>query len=412
MRLLALILASNVWAACSGSSPTRTAADASQTEVAACVTAASDGDTILIPNGSSTWTTGISTTKQIIIRAQNYTPTSGGATSRNVTITNNSSTILFQMQSGNSFHVGLVGIRINEGTSVLNHIRFTGSGTKPPLVADMYIEINNRFGNEPDAGAIAWLALGGVMWNTRMIGVGGGIGGQCCPEGASFLINSPRSWTTASTMGSADTGGNVNVYVEDSTWKDFGQSPDLDDNARFVMRYSTLDGVSGLTHGFTSAFGGRHFEYYNNTFTSTTNNRNIAGRYFWARAGHGIFADNVCNNQNQGYGTPTLLDTIVEGGGTYPKDRQVGWGHNGTAYGIDPIYIQNQTGGCAYSWGTSSGTFIQADREVYANNGNKPGYTKYTYPHPLRAAIEGGGGSSYSRVRTGKVTSSGKKVSQ
>ena len=86
---------------------------------------AQDGATILIPNGTATWTGGISTSKQIRIRAQNITPapagTAGAGTmSRNVTLTNGtplgSGTALFQFTSGNSHHVGVAGIRFNEQT--------------------------------------------------------------------------------------------------------------------------------------------------------------------------------------------------------------------------------------------------------------------------------------------------------
>src|SRR5688572_9383241 len=46
-------------AACSGSSPTRTAASASRTDVNDCVTAAASGDTILVPAGSASWSSQI-----------------------------------------------------------------------------------------------------------------------------------------------------------------------------------------------------------------------------------------------------------------------------------------------------------------------------------------------------------------
>src|SRR4029077_18976922 len=67
------------------------ASSASRDAVQAAVNAAVDGDTVLIPNGSATWTSGIKTTRQIIIRAQNYTPTARPTTSttRNVVITYN-----------------------------------------------------------------------------------------------------------------------------------------------------------------------------------------------------------------------------------------------------------------------------------------------------------------------------------
>jgi hypothetical protein len=55
---LCLILCSPLWAACSGASPSWTAASASQSDIQACITAASSGDTINLPatNGITIWT--------------------------------------------------------------------------------------------------------------------------------------------------------------------------------------------------------------------------------------------------------------------------------------------------------------------------------------------------------------------
>lgn len=62
-----LVLTGTAYAAsCSGSSPTWTAATCGSTDVAACVTAASNGDTINIAACSATsWTAGISVSKQL-----------------------------------------------------------------------------------------------------------------------------------------------------------------------------------------------------------------------------------------------------------------------------------------------------------------------------------------------------------
>lgn len=377
------------------------AASCSLAHVQAAVNAAVDGDRVVIPNGSCAWAGGIKTTKQIKIEAQNYVPTSRGTMTRSVTITNNSTSgPLLEFTSGNTFHVGVAGIRFNEGSGNQNHVRFGGSGTKVPLINDCAFEIRERSGNNPDIAALAWLAQGSVVWNSYFVGVGAGFGGQCCPGGASIWISSPRAWNTPSTMGALDTNGIVNVYFEDSTLKDISQSPDVDNNGRVVIRYSLLDGVTGLTHGFTSASGGRHVEYYNNTFQSTTSNRNLAGRYFWLRAGTAVFTDNVVNSQNHGYGTPQLLDIgDITGLGSYPQPRQPGWGHNGSTSVSDPIYIWNQTGNAAYTWGVSNGwdSNVRLNRDIFVNSGPKPGYSKYAYPHPLRdggASTAGGGGSA------------------
>jgi hypothetical protein len=369
----------------------RIAASPALADVQAAVNAAVDGDRVLIPNGSATWTGGISTTKQIRIEAQNYTPTPMGTPTLNVTLTCNSSVPMIQLTSGNSFHVGVAGIRFNEGTGMVNHIRFNGSGSRVPLLNDCYFQVRQRNGNEPDVAQLAWLSQGGVAWNCYWDGTAfpGGVGGSG-PDGACLLVNSPRAWNTPSTLGALDTNGTTNVYVEDSTFVNVGQCPDIDDNGRYVSRHNLINGTGGLTHGFTSMWGGRHFEYYNNTFTTTIANRNLGGRYFWARAGHGVFTDNTVSAQNQGYGTPMMLDTGDNMSpttlGPYPLARQPGWGFN-TLSVIDPIYIWNQTGDAArYVWGTQSGwaSYIQANREVFANAGAKPGYSKFPYPHPLR----------------------------
>lgn len=361
------------------------AASCSQEDVQAAVNAASDGDVVLIPNGSCEWTVGISTTKQIRIEAQYYTPTPGGNTTRNVIITNNSSSMpLFSFTTGNSYHVGISGIRFNEGTGSNNHLEVIGSGSKVALVNDIYFEVKERYGNSHEIAAVDWRALGGVIWNTRFVGLGPtGVGG------ASFYISSPRGWTTPSTMGSLDTNGSVNVYLEDSSCLNCGSFPDNDPAGRAVWRYNDIDGCNGTMHGFTSVTTGRHIEYYNNTFSVTTEERNHVGRYFWLRGGTALFTDNVVNNaSNPGYyGNISLLNVGENNpSGPYPIPMQPGWGHNGTDHVSDPVYIWNNSGSRGSTWWVISAweNHFILNRDIFVDSGPKPGYSKYTYPHPLR----------------------------
>lgn len=375
---------------------------ASTADVQTAIDAASDGDTVTIPNGSATWSSVISTTKQIIIRALNYTPTSGGTMTRNVTITNNGGTSpLITMVSGNSYHVQISGIRFNEGTGTGNHVRFSGSGTKIPRLNDCSFEVEQRNGTSSDACCVCWLSLGGIEWNSYYEGLAAGSTDGVGPDGTSRVINSPRNWATASTMGTADTDGSVNIYLEDSTATNVGQFPDVDVHGRAVVRYCTLDGaIYGQTHGFTSGTNqGRHVEVYNNTFSVTNQNRNHAGRYYWCRAGTFVFTDNVVNNSSfpGEYGNVSqLVVGDTDSPGTYPMARQPGYGHNGTTDVSDPIYIWNQSGARAYSYGFANGwdSIVVVDRDIFVNNGAKPSYTKYTYPHPLRSDAGGGAGES------------------
>lgn len=414
--LALVLLALPAHAACDTSGdPTLIAASASRADVNDCVTAATDCDTILIPNGTATWTTGISTSKQVWIRAQNYTPTSGGDTTRNVVLTNNSSEPMFTLTSGNTCHIALSGIRIDEGTSTENAVALEGTGTKVPLISDMYFEVDQRNGTSTTVSVLNASSLGAVIWNTRFQGIGTGGTGGVGPDGASWAVHSPRDWETASTMGTLDTDGSINVYLEDSSCENVGQFPDIDDNGRVVIRYTTYDGCSGLTHGFTSTWGGRHWEYYNVTFSVTEEERNHNGRYFWIRAGTGVFTDNVVNNSaNPGaYGN---VDAFSIGDntspGSYLMPRQPGAGHDGMDDVSDPIYSWNNSGARASAWGYQDDpggweAIVVEDRDVFIENGAKPGYSKYTYPHPLRSELGeggGGGGGTVSSRISGRVS--------
>jgi hypothetical protein len=313
-------------------------------------------------------------------------------------ITNNANMPLFDFTTGNSFHTGLAGIRINEGTGTNNALEVQGSGSKVFLLADMYFEVKQRNGSSQEICVIDWQAQGGVIWNTRIQGIGtGGVAGVGTLDGAMVIKGQPREWETASTMGALDTTGTVNVYVEDSSCSNVQAFPDLDDHGRAVFRHNTLDGCIGVTHGFTSSWGGRHIEWYDNVFSVTNPDRNHTGRYYWIRAATALFTDNVVNNASnpQAYGNPDLF-TIGDNTspGSYPQFGQPGWGHDGSSNVRDPIYSWNNTGPRANTFEFQNGwdSIVHVNREVFVNNGAKPGYSKYTYPHPLRQGLGQGQG--------------------
>lgn len=369
-------------------------------DVRAAVSAAADGDVVKIPDGSCSWTGGISTTKQIRIEAQNYTPTPGGTMSRRVTITNNAgSSPLIAMTAGNNHHVGVVGIRFNDGNGVGNYIRMSGTGSKVPLVADCSFEWELRNGNNPTNAMIAWLAQGGVMWNAYHASV------RSSPSqigGVSIFMNHPRAWTTPSTMGlSGDPDGNINFYIEDSTAIDIDAFLDVDRGGRVVARNNSFDGTWFLTHGFTSGTygGGRHIEIYDNKFRSsrTDEARNLAGRYFWLRAGTALITDNDVAGpvRTQDYGSNIQIlqigDNTTPAGSDGPM--QPGWGHNGNTDVRDPIYVWGNSGnmGSSVGFNNQNGDWraVTGSNELVVDSGPKPGWSKYRYPHPMRSAISG-----------------------
>lgn len=354
---------------------------------------AQNGDRVLIPNGSSAWSSGVNVNKQVLIQAQNLTPTKAGpadagAQTRNVTITNNSGSPLFNFTIGSSYHSGIGGIAFKEGSGNAAHVTFEGIG-KPPLIWDCYFENKSRY--YPAEQALRIKCHGGVMWNCYVKGTFniGTVG-----EAFMLIKIEDDSWQTPSTAGMLDSGGLTNFYIEDTTFFNAGLI-DCDDNARMAVRYTLFDGSWAETHGFTSKWGGRYFEFYDSHFKSTTRERNLANRYFWCRAGSGVFTrcrvDNASDTQS--YGSITLLNigdnTMPQGNWLIPRQPGAGW-NNGSVQ--DPIFIWGNSGdrGSTASINSDWASVVKFGRDVFNTGPSKPGYQSYTYPHPLRSVVESG----------------------
>lgn len=361
------------------------ARSSSLVDIQAAVDQAVDGSVVQIPAGQAVWSSGIHTTKQIRIE---------GMLGQSVSLVNQSgSAPLFRLRSGDQFHVGVGRIRFLESSGMANAVEMYGAGRKVPLLYDSFFEVKQRNGNAEEISLVDWKALGGVIWGSEFLGKGtGGVAGVGS-EGASLLVKgSPRLWTTPSTMGSLDINGNTNLYIEDCSWMHVGQFPDIDDHGRVVMRRNQINGANGLTHGFTSLWGGRHVELYENRFSVTNRLRNHQGKYFWLRAGTAVICDNFVDDATfpSEYGHPNILnigDNTAPG--TYLQPRQPGCGHNGQNYVSDPIYIWGNTWPRKSSVGFQNGwqSIVQEGRDLFVDRGAKPGYQKYPYPHPARQVV-------------------------
>lgn len=377
---------------------TISATSCSSSAVQAAIDSAQNGDTVLVPSGSCTWSSGVSISGKAIHlqgeAAGTVTLTHGAGSATLIAITEASAgrvevsnlTLLRGSGSGRLIMVN----NASNGRAVLIHDNTMGPNS-------IRLETNR-----------------GVIYRNTLNGAGLGSSGiQCKPIGLT------SSWTTASTMGTADVSGESNVYVEDNTFTNFWtEVADSDDNCRIVFRYNTFVDSGITSHGpDTSAEGTRHWEVYNNTFRysgdggcNETLNKNVP-YFFYIRGGTGIIADNVMPNLNScAWGNkPEIIMTVQNlrrNAGpyacwkTYPAPRQVGQSRSGSAAVTDPVYLWGNTGGGNYgspaindyspnecgSGAPSSSAFITNGRDYVV--GVKPGYQKYPYPHPLRGGSQ------------------------
>ena len=422
LRLLAVVGALGV--AATAGAATINAANCNSASVQTAINAAVRGDTVLIPNGACTWTSGVTISgKGIILKGQS---TAGVVITNNVT-----SDSAIMVTEDTQFHteiahLSIVGNSTQAAIQVDAHDTPNDSGGKAVLMHDLNFSDSYGIRMKSNRGVIYALAANNHKGTQEVV--------QCKPESLSY------SWSTLSTMGTADPNGESNVYVEDSTFTlALHEAIDWDDNCRIVIRHNTFDNSSITSHGAdTSAIGARHVEIYNNTFIFTNHNdcdgsqtANLAYLIFM-RGATGVITDNtgLANMASCAWGVKPAVDMTVmnlqrnagpnpcwgqssSGGANYPAPRQLGFGYvtgNGrdgsnrqfdtlTYVGdSEPFYIWNETftpalsdfgaqaGSCAgapVGFDTTSNYLVQG-RDYFLGTA-KPAYANYAYPHPLRA---------------------------
>ena len=460
-------------------------ASCSQTDVSTAISSASNGDTVIIPNGSCTWTAGISVAKAITIKGSGAGRAEGYSTDAN---TIGTGTKTFTVESGLRWTAGetIRAVNTNNGantmtgtvtsysgtTLTLNITSTTGSGTYTLWTFDSngatiithsagdsalfdVMEVAGGYTRFRDfdlvrgTGSGPMFSLDGsqttkpvVVQNIKVLNNSGGLVFDVgtvhgVVSRSSFInsydfepdnrtdqvihlkpIDSTWSWTTASTIGTADTTGEINFYIDGNTFIGFyTQVIDFDDNSRTVVRCNSFNHSGITSHGQdTSAFGGRHFElYYNIFYYDNTQPDSLLPNMdyiFFVRGLTGVIHNNVIPDINNSMWSNkdelkfTVMPPWRDSGPNacwtnppgWPVPHQIGQSHNGTSYITDPLYVWANSGAgnhaspnlsqftpneCGASGDSQTiGDYLQAGRD-YVVGTAKPGYTPYTYPHPL-----------------------------
>lgn len=384
-----------------------------------------------------------------------------------IIINNAGSSTLFAITESTvgSVNIGAMCIQAGTGTGAQFTIAATASGY-PVLIHDIW---SHDTASTARSRFLQSASNRGVVWYCYL-DTGFTIGSGNHP-GYGFAVVAPgitNSWTTASTMGTADTTGKSNFYIENVYFAGcLSEAHDFSENSRAVVRYSIFDNSGGTTHGAdTGNWGQRHFETYNNLFIATEMGASSPALAYWlfVRGGTGVITDNVMPNcSNSQYPNKPAVSLTAEnlqrdsgvnplwswGSASvcYPCPRQIGFGRitgigttaftlgagvstakpagyavSGTTDSItyvgdaEPMYQWNNTGTGTYATptignysapngaGNDVSSYIQLARDYV--NGSKPGYTKYTYPSPLRPSVASVGGSTASGTVTlqGKLT--------
>lgn len=360
------------------------ASSCSQSAVQSAVNSASNGDTVMVPAGTCSWSGGLSISGIKLIGA-------GKSTSGTV-ITTGAVTITKHPTQ----HTRLSGFRF---TGTGRQVTVDGIPSNKPYIID-----NNYFSMHGGTGSSQMLGItvnGGLLHHNDFT--------SSSPTNADiFNIVTGEDWSQAPTYGNTDTTGERNIYFEDNTFTNILEtSPDGDQGGRYVFRYNTYVDSSIVFHSSApvdsgnNSGGTRQFEIYNNTFDRVSNSAGL-NKWIWARGGSGIIANNSMERADSpdgfSYGNKAeiRLSLACTGNPPYPMQYQIGqsnqtpqnppsrplliFGNTGAGT-TDSNFISVESSNTAGGSCSNPGNYIQLNRDYYRSN--QWNWTPYTYPHPL-----------------------------
>jgi hypothetical protein len=421
----------------------RTAASASLSDVSAAVSSSARGDTVIVPAGSSTWSSSLTLTKGINLI---------GAGIDSTTLSRSGILILIQPDStaiANDEAIRVEGFTFDGGNSALNLVKVYGAGASASKPFRNLVIGKNKFKNSGTvtSGSGAVLTEGqvrGVIYNNIFdrVNVLAKIMGN----------NTPTEWENGSfplAFGVSD-----NLFFENNTiqysssfngadpgWIEVGQG------GRFCVRYNTWNMANANQnelwdiHGFQYNPGGQTgtmiVEFYGNSASNCT-----GYRWIHHRGGWGLFFNNIVSGSGgmdigvsaySGGCTADVLGALgnykTEVNNTYffnntkngtsadAKESQDNcgiavnvnfWNYTSSFNGITgigrgpsvPTGIATPGVGywvCSTSAPTTDPAIVQSGHlyKATATGAWADYYTPYTYPHPLRS---GGSGTSTNPV--------------
>lgn len=412
IRFLCFALCFCILFSVKGSAAVFNAASCQRSDVQGAINSAGDGDVVLVPEGNCTWTS----TVEIINKA--ITLKGEGIDSTNI---HSSATDLIRVrgQENDSFRItGFTFSNTNGETNILiggTDPNFSVAHNRNWRIDHVKIEdtTGSKYGIYVSGDAY------GVIDNCIFSNVGQAIFVEQ-PYPSDNELFGDNAWTQP-----IDWGGPNAVYVEDCTFvgNNMSQTADGRYGGRFVLRHNNIKDVflgvephSGCPNGHRAVM---HTEIYENTITGNAwlgirirgGTSVIFNNDFGSSIKDPILVDNQRSCEeligclgawaNNGCDGTSSYDGNTPGEQGWPCIDQIGRGANQAS---DPMYEWgNESCSTPPCGGTGTDVNIEiftlgelscarqteyhlkASRDFY-NDTQKPGYTPYTYPHPLRTS--------------------------
>jgi hypothetical protein len=374
-------------------------------------------------------------------------------------ITDNSSSVLFTLAEDTAFNTSLSGIKFLPGSAGNFYVQLNyTAGGLPILIHDNWI-VPSSFDsvNSGTDRGVMWNNT--CEGNSASVNLTTTSCLRVVINSPATGVND--AWNHTAYWGASDTTGTNNFYFETNDVHVLQAASDNDSNGRLVWRYNQMDTSAFSTHGAdSSSYGQRYFEFYNNygNYAALSNGFSFNLANGWVgliRGGSFVIHDNtlpviagsdypkndlnvtVMNLQrNAGYnpcwgagwgthgqyyyaprqvgignvtGTGTTnfppdscTNCTHDSGGIYVGDLESGyiWNNSRSPLTISTTdYGTGSADSCPSSPTPDSSAYYLNNAQTNYFNGTtaKPGYTPYTYPHPLTA----GSGGTVSSILNG-----------
>ena len=380
--------------------------DCSQTTVQNAINSSSDGDVLVCPAGSWSWSN-VDITKNITLQG-------AGIGNTNISITTN-----MGLESPASY-TGAFRVTGFTFIATANFGNYDGAMLYIRNGHDFRIDHNefqiySTSGSGTGGGGIhVKNDSAGLIDHNRFIGGGGG----SCPHAAIMYSNSGTTNTAGDAQEYSWLNYNCNdllgssahtLFVEDNYFYNQYSCDSHNAHAMYgrhggvtVFRHNEIHQMNFDQHGYRAEHAGYCAEVSNNQWIQDVpgvslyamivirggtgviygNTRSGSGAltygiYYWYERATSAGSSSV-NSYVPGYGE-VAANTACDSTEGYPCAEQPGRGQNNS---LDPIYAWGNTN-LPSTHIVPSESWIQSGRDYFTNQGAKPGYVPYTYPHPL-----------------------------
>jgi hypothetical protein len=315
---------------------TISAATCNASDVQGALNRATAGDTVTIPAGICTWTSGINwnpPANVTVLGAGNLSVVGGGDAT--VIIDNYASgNPLLSIYSNASGTFRLAGITFRGGNAG-SYDKYAGlinmGGSSHAFRLDhLHFDLRSYSPGNTTNTAIhftGWVYGVADHLLLELSGIGNGLrfsaesyGGQTAGDGA---------WSAPTALGT-----DAFVFIEDSTLNSitkYGTANDCNGGGRFVWRFNIMNAAQMQTHptgGAGRGRGCRAWEIYGNTFSGS--NTEPGFNVFFMSSGTGVIWGNTALS---GYTNFVTMHSMRKNNGTYPESpTPAGWGYCGTEF--------------------------------------------------------------------------------